>query len=69
MDLTLTSRVGTFHLHTGDYLKVEYSAADFEPAGELVPCTGLRGRRARVFFYDLKGRPNEGDLISVELRK
>ena len=69
MDLTLTSRAGTFHLHTEDYSKVEYSALGFEPAGELVPCTGLRGRPARVFFYDLKGRPNEGELISVELRK
>jgi len=69
MDLTLASSAGKFHLHSEDYLKVEYSAVGFEPAGELVPCTGLRGRRARVFFYDLKGRPNEGDLISVELRK
>jgi len=25
--------------------------------------------KAQVFFYDLKGKPNEGELISVQLRK
>lgn len=69
MDLTLTGRSATFHLHSENYYNVEYSAVGFTPEGELEPCTGIQGRPARVYFYDLKGRPREGELISVELRK
>ncbi len=69
MDLTLKGRSATFHLHTENYYNVEYSAIGFTPEGVLEPCAGIQGRPARIYFYDWKGRPNEGELISVELRK
>ncbi|PYV19500.1 MAG: hypothetical protein DMG21_01445, partial [Acidobacteria bacterium] len=69
MDLTLTSRSGAVHLHSENFFQVEYSAVGFTPEGVLKPCTDLQGRRARIHFYDLKGRPNEGELISIELEK
>ncbi|MGE5325565.1 MAG: hypothetical protein ACM3NO_00890, partial [Deltaproteobacteria bacterium] len=67
--LTFASGKAKITLYTEDFFKVEFLAQNFTPTGELHPCQDIKGMRAKVIFYDLKGRPNEGELISVELRK
>ncbi len=69
LDLTLDSPVGTLKLHADNYFKVEYKAVNFTPSGELQPCKQLEGMKARIIFAGFKGRPNTGEIISVELRK
>ncbi len=69
LDLRLATSRQTVRLHSEDYFKVQFGAANFTPTGELHPCTELQGTRARVFFWHVQGAPYDGEIISVELRK
>jgi tetratricopeptide (TPR) repeat protein len=69
MKMTFVSGKISIALFSENYFAVEYSAINFTPTGELHPCQDIKGMKAKVFFYDLKGKPKEGELISVELRK
>ncbi|HET7216079.1 MAG TPA: hypothetical protein VFL79_21000 [Terriglobia bacterium] len=57
------------HLYTDNYFQIEFSALNYKPTGELYPCTQIQTMKARISFYDIKGHPNDGELISVELSK
>ncbi len=59
----------TFHLHSDNYFSVQYSALNFTPSETLNPCHDLEGMKARAIFFDVPNTPDEGELISVELRK
>jgi hypothetical protein len=69
LDMDLQTTHETMHLFTRNYFKIDFSALDFTPSGKVNPCREIKGMKARVVFYDIKGRPDEGELISVELRK
>jgi len=69
LDMTFDDSDEILHFHTDNYFKVEFSAINFTPHGTMNPCKQVKGMYARVYFYDIKGQPREGDLISVELRK
>ena len=69
LKLTFVSGKTQVTLYTDDFLKVEFLALNFTPTGELHPCQDIKGMRAKIIFYDLKGKPNEGEMVSVELRK
>ena len=69
MDMVFDGSYETLRLHTDDYFKVEFSAINFTPSGEMNPCKTANGMYARVYYYQIKGHSHEGDLISVQLRK
>src|SRR5579859_1663361 len=69
MDLTFQTSVHSIELHSENYYSVQYSALNFTPSGELLPCIQLQGMKARIFFYDIKGQTYSGEIISVQLRK
>jgi hypothetical protein len=69
MKLTFVSGKIKISLYTEDYYSVEYDALNYTPTEEILPCKDLKGMRAKIIFYDLKGRPDDGELISVQLRK
>lgn len=69
LDMTFDDSYEILHLHADDYFKVNFSAINFTPSGIMNPCKTAQGMYARVHYYDIKGHPKEGDLISVELRK
>jgi tetratricopeptide (TPR) repeat protein len=69
MKMTFKSGSQTVSLFSDNFYTVKYSALNFTPTGVLHPCQDIEGMKAKVFFYNLKGRPNEGELISVQLRK
>jgi tetratricopeptide (TPR) repeat protein len=59
----------TFSLHSNNYFKIEFTAANYTPAGELHPCTDLEGMKAHVEFYEAAGKSAEGQIFSIELSK
>ncbi|TAM83846.1 MAG: tetratricopeptide repeat protein [Acidobacteria bacterium] len=69
LDMEFNSQRQELHLYTDNYFQVQFSALNYKPTGELYPCTQIQTMKARVSFYDIKGQPNEGELISVELSK
>jgi predicted Zn-dependent protease len=69
MGLTVDSDGKTLSLHSNNYFKIQFTAANYTPAGELHPCTDLEGMKARVEFYEASGKSTEGQIFSIELSK
>ena len=68
LDMQLQTHEQLLHLYTANYFKVRFSAEGFQPKGTLNPCRDIRGMKAQAIFYDVPRRPNDGILISVELK-
>lgn len=69
MNMVFDGSYETLHLFTANYFKVEFSAINFTPHGKMNPCKTAKGMYARVYYYHIKGKPHEGELISVQFRK
>jgi hypothetical protein len=66
-DLATTGQV--MSLHTGNYFRIQFSALNFTPAGDLQPCTQLEGTHAKVEYVEPSGKAAKGWIVGVELRK
>ena len=56
-------------LYSNNYYKVDYSAANFTPQGEIHPCTDLEGMKASVQYAATLDKSVDGQILSVELSK
>lgn len=59
----------TLSLHSNNYFKIQFTAANYTPAGELHPCDDLEGMKAHVEFFEAAGKSTEGQVFSIELSK
>jgi predicted Zn-dependent protease len=69
MELKVVGDTGTTSLQSNNYFKIQFTAANYAPAGELHPCTDLEGMKARVEFFEASGKLAEGQIFSIELSK
>ena len=69
MEVTFKASRDTLSLHTRDYFKVDFRAANFTPAAELNPCLDIKGMKARIVYLHPRGHPNSGEIVSVELSR
>ena len=56
-------------LRSRNYYKIEYSALNFKPVGELNPCKDLEGAKAKVEYFEGRDASSEGQIISIEISK
>jgi tetratricopeptide (TPR) repeat protein len=69
MELKVEGDGKTLPLHSNNYFKIQFTALNFTPGGELHPCTDLEGMKANVEFFEASGKSSEGQIFSIELRK
>ena len=69
LDLHLEHSGVTTKLHTGNYLKVEYYALDWQPPEDFQPCRHLEGLRAKVTYRATPGQAYAGEILTIEVRK
>jgi predicted Zn-dependent protease len=69
MELKVEGDGKTLPLHSNNYFKIQFTALNFTPGGELHPCTDLEGMNANVEFFEAFGKSSEGQIFSIELRK
>ena len=69
LKLSLATPEGILNLHTANYFDVRFSASNFTLKGKLNPCRQIQGMKAEAIFYDVPKHPNQGYLLSVELKK
>ncbi len=69
IDLTVDSGGKTFPMHAENYYKLQFSALDFTPSGDLNPCKDLEGRRAKVEYVESTDQSVPARVLSVELHK
>jgi tetratricopeptide (TPR) repeat protein len=69
MELKVEGDGKTLSLHSNNYFKIQFTAVNFTPEGELHPCNDLEGMKANVEFFEASGKSSEGQIFSIELRK
>jgi len=69
MELKVEGDGKSLSLHSNNYFKIQFTAVNFTPAGELHPCTDLEGMKAHVEFFEALGTSAEGQIFSIELSK
>jgi Tfp pilus assembly protein PilF len=69
LQLQLETPVSSLTLRSDNYFKIQYSALNFTPTGDLKPCTDLEGMKASVEYFEVVGKPAEGQIISIQLTR
>ena len=69
MELKVEVDGKTLSLHSNNYFKIQFTAVNFTPEGELHPCSDLDGMKAHMEFFEASGKSGEGQILSIELSK
>lgn len=56
-------------LYRNNFFKIEFTAANFTPAGDIDPCHGIEGMKARVSYAEVSDKTVAGQILSIELSK
>jgi tetratricopeptide (TPR) repeat protein len=56
-------------LYRNDFQKIEFSATNFTPKGDLNPCTDMEGLKAMVQYAEVSDKSIAGQIVSVQLTK
>jgi hypothetical protein len=56
-------------LYNNNYYKIDYSAANFTPAGDIHPCDELEGMKAKVQYFSTADKTVDGQIVSMVLSK
>jgi cytochrome c-type biogenesis protein CcmH/NrfG len=69
LDFDLAAGAQTMSLHSGNYLKINFTAVNFTPTEELKPCSQLEGATAKVEFIDPADKAAKRWIVAVEVHK
>jgi hypothetical protein len=69
LDLTVSSGAKTLTLHADNYYKIRFTVLNFQPHGDLKPCTDLENRPAKVEYVESADKTDLPHLIALELQK
>ncbi len=69
LELKIVGAAKTLSLYSNNYVKVDFSAANFTPKGDLDPCHDLNGLKARVAYAETSDKREDGQIVSVILSK
>jgi Tfp pilus assembly protein PilF len=69
LELTVSSDTKTLALHADNYYKIQFTAINFQPSGDLNPCRDLENRSAKVEYVESSDKSDAPHLIAIELHK
>ena len=69
IDFEVQAEKRTVRVYNNDYYKLEFSTIGFMPEGDLNPCSGIEGMKARAQYAESSDKTVDGQVIAVELRK
>jgi hypothetical protein len=68
--LTLDRPNNPLPLYAPDYFKILFTtAANYNPKGDILPCTGIEGLKARLVYGEVNDKRVAGQIVSIELSK
>lgn len=68
MDVDVDVGAETLSLHTRNYYKIKFSAVNYTPKPEFLPCSDLEGMHAKVEYVE--GAASKiNTLVAIELHK
>ena len=56
-------------LYTNNYYKVVFTTANYEPEGDIRPCSGIEDMKATVRFAEVSDKNVAGQILAIELSK
>jgi tetratricopeptide (TPR) repeat protein len=56
-------------LYTNNYYKVVFTTANYEPDGDIKPCTGIEDTKASVRYAEVSDKNVTGQILAIELSK
>jgi len=56
-------------LYSNNYYKIDYSAANYSPNGDIHPCSDLEGMKASIQYTATSDKTVDGQILSVQLSK
>jgi Tfp pilus assembly protein PilF len=56
-------------LYTNNYYKVVFTTANYEPDGDIKPCTGIEDMKASVKYAEVTDKNVTGQILAIELSK
>lgn len=65
IELRLEGGAKTLSLYNNNYYKVEYSASNFTPSGEVHPCQDLEGMKAEVEYFVTADKTTDGQIVGI----
>jgi tetratricopeptide (TPR) repeat protein len=69
LELKVESAAKGFRLYSNNYFKIDFTAVNYKPRGEIHPCTDLEGMKARVQYSETSSKSIDGQILSIELSK
>jgi len=59
----------TITLYNNNYYKIVFTTANYEPEGDIKPCTGIEDMKASVKYAEVSDKVVAGQILSIELSK
>jgi tetratricopeptide (TPR) repeat protein len=69
MDLTVDSGGKGLALHAENYYKIQFTALNFTPNGDLSPCKDLEGKPAKVEYVESADKTATPRALAIEIHK
>jgi hypothetical protein len=69
LELKVEGSTKGFSLYSNNYFKIDFTAVNFKPEGEIHPCRDLEGMKARVQYSETSSKLIDGQILSIELSK
>jgi Tfp pilus assembly protein PilF len=69
MELRVVGPKRTVSLYNNNYYDIDFTAANFNPAGELHPCKDIEGMKAKVQYFATADKTVDGQVVSIEMSK
>lgn len=69
IELRLEGGAKTLSLYSNNYYKVEYSASNFTPGGDVHPCQDLEGMKAEVEYFVTADKATDGQIVGIMMLK
>jgi tetratricopeptide (TPR) repeat protein len=67
--LTLDDGGQKVSLYSNNYYKVTFTTANYEPEGEIKPCSEIEGMKASIEYKEVNDKAVAGQILSIELSK
>ena len=56
-------------LYSNNYFKVVFTTSNYEPEGDIKPCTGIEDMKASVKYAEVSDKNVAGQILAIELSK
>ena len=56
-------------LYSNNYYKVVFTTANYEPTGDIKPCSEIDGMKAAIEYSEVTDKVVAGQILSIELSK